>query len=163
MPNPGQYNRSTFQKDKNSFYRSTMLKAHFGSDNQFTYNGTTPKSDKEWLPKNTHHSVKSYIEAVNNDIENENNPSNKNHNNLTKGELAALKSFMNREDIIITQADKGGGVCIISLDDYIKEAKKQLEDTSFYVSLPINPTFTHSNIINNTIRKFATDKLFRKM
>ena len=36
---------------------------------------------------------------------------------------------MNRNDITICNADKGGAVVIIDIDDYIKEAMRQLSDT----------------------------------
>ena len=56
------------------------------------------------------------------------------HNNLTKDELKALESLKKRDDIIITRADNGGAVVIISLEDYIKEAKSPLDNTEFYAN-----------------------------
>ena len=31
IPNPGRYNKYTFEKDTNAFFRSTILKSHFGN------------------------------------------------------------------------------------------------------------------------------------
>ena len=39
------------------------------------------------------------------------------------------------------------------------EAKRQLDNTNFYTKLDVNPTATHSDIINNTIRNFIKEKL----
>ena len=41
-----------------------------------------------------------------------------------------MKTFSEREDLVITKADKGGA--IVEVDDYIKEANQQLNNTKFY-------------------------------
>ena len=41
---------------------------------------------------------------------------------LSKRERDALKTLLEREDIILTKADKRGAVVIINVDDYVKEA-----------------------------------------
>ena len=66
---------------------------------------------------------------------------------------------MNRNDIIICNADKGGAVVIIDIDDYIKEAMRQLSDTKHYKELPNDPTTLHCELVNNTINKFKNDGL----
>ena len=61
---------------------------------------------------------------------------NKNHSNKTNknnnkhGELKAIKQLEKREDIIITNADKGGTVVNIDVIKYIAEADLQLSDTT---------------------------------
>ena len=45
------------------------------------------------------------------------------YNNLTKSERISMTELSEREDIIITKADKGGEVVIVDLKDYIKEAE----------------------------------------
>ena len=40
-----------------------------------------------------------------------------------------MKELSEREDIIITEADKGGAVVIVDVKDYIKEAERQLNNT----------------------------------
>ena len=160
VPEPGKYNKNNFHKDKTTFYRSTILKAHFGNDNDYKPTGLKSKSNKQWIPNNIHHTVKTFIEAVNTDLETEmNTEQKKQRSNLSRNERMALQTLMHREDIIITQADKGGAVCIISIEDYIKEAKRQLDDTNFYTRMPTDLTSTHAEVINNTIRQFAKDKL----
>ena len=142
------------------FYRNTILKAHFGNDNEYKPTGIKSQNNKQWIPSNIHHTVKTFIEAVNTDLETDmNKEQNKQRDNLSRNERMALQSLMHREDIIIPQADKGGAVCIISIDDYIKEAKRQLDDTNFYTQMPTDLTSTHVEIINNTIKQFAKEKL----
>ena len=62
--------------------------------------------------------------------------------NLEKDENVTLKDLSKRDSITITNAHKGVAVVIIDLNDYIREAKRQLKDSvnsvkhkSFYVSI----------------------------
>ena len=65
-------------------------------------------------------------------------------------------------DIIITHADKGGAVVIIDVNDYIKEANRQLSDINFYTKLPSDLTSVNAQIINETINKFVKENLLAK-
>ena len=51
---------------------------------------------------------------------------------------------------------------IINVDDYLKEAKRQLDNTEFYQKLNQDLTETHVDIANETIRKFAKEKLLKE-
>ena len=46
---------------------------------------------------------------------------------------------------------------IINVDDYLNEAKCQLNNTEFYQKL--NQDLTETHAVNETIRKFAKEKL----
>ena len=120
-----------------------------------------PKTNKKWRPDKNHHTVETYIEATKNALETEeqNNNKNKYYNNLTKGERKALKELADRNDIIITKADKGGAVVIIDVEDYVKEAEHQLSNKDGYKKLQYDPTQTHSRLVNDTITRFKNDKL----
>ena len=74
----------------------------------------------------------------------------------------ALKNTKERNDIIITHADKGGALVIIDILDYLKEADRQLKDTNFYTTLDHNPTEKHTEIINETIKTFMKEKLLNE-
>ena len=54
--------------------------------------------------------------------------------NITDTEKEALEELKLRagRDLIIMPADKGGGTCVLSRDDYIAEADRQLSDTNTY-------------------------------
>ena len=85
--------------------------------------GYKNKTNPEWLPKDIHHSVKTFIESVDRDLQKETNETTpERKQNLTKGEIQSLRNLKERDDIIITKADKGGAVVIINVDDYLKEA-----------------------------------------
>ena len=51
--------------------------------------------------------------------------------NLTKDETDPLQQLSQRDDIIITKADKGETVVIIDVDGYIHEANRQLNNSNF--------------------------------
>ena len=70
-----------------------------------------------------------------------------------------MTSLKNRDDIIITKADKGGAVVILDVKDYLAEANRQLENTEFYKKIDVNLTETHTDTINKVIQNFATSKL----
>ena len=160
MPNPGKYNKTTFDKHKNAFYRRVILKSNFGETQPEPYMGYKKKSNKDWLPKNIHHSVKTFIESVDQDLEKELRETQKDtKQNLTKGEIQSLNNLKKREDIIITKADKGGAVVILSVEDYLTEANRQLENTIFYKKINLDLTETHAEIVNKTIQDFAKEKL----
>ena len=55
--------------------------------------------------------------------------------NLTKGEQKALEELSKRDDIIITNADKGRAIVIMDTDKYISEAQYQLNDKNNYIKL----------------------------
>ena len=71
------------------------------------------KPDKKWRPDKNHHTIETCREASKTALETEeqNNSKNKYYNNLTKGERTTLK-LADRNDIIITKADKGGAVVL---------------------------------------------------
>ena len=120
-----------------------------------------PKTNKKWRPDKNHHIVETYIEATKNALETEeqNNSKNKYYNNLSKGERKALKELAERNDIIITKADRGGGAVIIDVEDYIKEAEHQLNNKDAYEKLQYDPTQTHTRLVNDTISRFKNNKL----
>ena len=58
--------------------------------------------------------------------------------NLTHSERLALDDLAKNDDIIIRPADKGGATVILSKDNYISEAMRQL-NSKHYVKLSSNP------------------------
>ena len=123
-PARNRYNKTQFLNDINAFTRKIKIQAHFKNteqnldDEQFRVS-----CNKTWTPKDNHHTVETFTQAFQNDLEKEEQtlkqipPS-----SVPKKEKNALKTLREREDIFITNADKGGAVVIIGADDYIKEA-----------------------------------------
>ena len=75
--------------------------------------------NKEWTPPKNLHTISTYVEAVKKDIEQSKTvPSRKIRSNLNKDKKVALKDLSKRDEIIITNANKGGAVVIMDANDY---------------------------------------------
>ena len=74
------------------------------------------------------------------------------YNNLTSKERQALYNLKNDKNIVIKGADKGSAVIVCDREDYIKEAEKQLGDSSVYEEVPDDPESLISTI-HKTIEK----------
>ena len=75
------------------------------------------------------------------------------YSNLTKGERNALYSLRDDTSIIIKEADKGSGVVTWDREDYLAEAKKQLDDKEVYQELRGDVESPLEKIIKKAIRK----------
>ena len=62
---------------------------------------------------------------------------------LTLDERKALSELAASNDIIISNADKGGAAVIQDVKDYIKEAETQFNNNQYYKKLNTPPTNTH--------------------
>lgn len=60
-------------------------------------------------------------------------------NNLSPSEHSALKSLSSNSDIIIKQADKGGGIVLQNREHYLREASRLLSYSSTYEKLTKDP------------------------
>ena len=67
----------------------------------------------------------------------------------------ALKDLSKRDDIIITNANKGGTVVIMFVNDSIREGKRQLNDLKNYKVLAKDPTAANNNLVKKTIDRFT--------
>ena len=118
------------------------------------------ESKTNWEPKKNHHTVETFIEAVNNDIVERFSDTKKlPKNNLTDTDKNAIKYFSKRNDLVLTKADKGGATVILDVKDYIAKANEQLQDNSFYQKLNVHPTVKHSDIVNSAIASFRKQEL----
>ncbi len=138
------------------------LKSYFGKDKTKTITEEEifkPKSD--WTPTKIHHSVETFCEAVKNEMK---NPieENRYYKNLTNQEIEEMDELKQRDDLIFTKADKGGALVIMDVNDYIKEADRQLDDTNFYRKLSSDPTKMYAERINSTIERFKEEGLITK-
>ena len=81
-------------------------------------------TDKIRIPQKTCHTIETVIEATDNEISKEvahiKPPK---YSNLSKGEQEPLKDLQERYDIVIVNTDKGGGVLIMNVTDYIEKAE----------------------------------------
>ena len=71
-----------------------------------------------WIPKETHHTVEMFTEAFNKELEIKVEKATI-KSNLIKNETDARQQLSQRNDIMVTKADKGGAVVTIDVADYI--------------------------------------------
>ena len=81
------------------------------------------------------------------------------NSNLTKNETDALQQLSQKDDTVITKADKGGTVVIIDVNGSICEADRQLDNPDFDKKIPNDPTESNRNKVNNTINEFKLQML----
>ena len=80
--------------------------------------------------------------------------------NLNVSEIAGLSSLSKRsgKEIIIVPADKGGGICVFSRDDYLKEGYKQLNDTNTYQELKKSTSSHIVKAVEDVIQALTEEK-----
>lgn len=137
-------------KGLNEFARQLHCKVYFKGA---PYQQPLYKHKTFWTPplhKQSDNATK-YIEAVQKDILAAYKTQRPLKNNLTYKDRQCLQNLTNNKDIIIAQADKGGGICIVNTADYITEANKQLNDAKYYKKLDYDPTHTFQTVIKNKL------------
>ena len=75
------------------------------------------------------------------------------YSNLAKGERDAVYSLKNDNSIIIKEADKASAVVVWDREDYIEEAKTQLNDQNIYKELTGNVEGPLEKIIKTVLKK----------
>ena len=91
------------------------------------------KSKSTWkLPKN-YHTINTFIEAINNDVDKllkqkKTLPP----NNISQHEKKIISEFSKQIDLVFTKADKGGTIVVIYVGDYIEKYKKEVKDENYY-------------------------------
>ena len=106
-----------------------------------------------------HHSIENFIDFIQHDINDAKILNTKRpKDNLTIEEQKTLEELSKRDNIIITNADKGGAIVITDIDKYISEAQRQLNDEINYKKLQTDPTLQHNKTVNDTIERFKKDR-----
>ena len=153
VPTPNSINKTDMARDIKQFDRKIRLRDHFGDTPHIK---PIYKSSSTWVPKDTHHTVRTFLEDFSRRVESEleyqvpksgRNPI----KNLTKEELEALNHLKTMDNLVITKADKGGAVVLQNVTNYIEEAKRQLSDESFYKKVSTNPTDEHAALVSNAL------------
>ena len=79
---------------------------------------------------------------------------------LTKGK--SWENSENRSDIIIKPTDKGSTVVVLSKDDYIKEAERQLNNHAHYQKLNADPTLGYASVIKKYVESMFSRRQIDK-
>lgn len=82
--------------------------------------------------------------------------------NLSKEEKLALKSLRENMEIVIRQADKGGGVVVQNYEDYNAEAMKILSDMEYYSKISEDPFSNIEKKFVNFIKKACDESVITK-
>ena len=75
------------------------------------------------------------------------------YSNLTKGERDAVYSLKDDNSIIVKEANKGSAVVVWDRDDYLREAKNQLNDKNVYKELTGDVEGPLEKIIKTFLKK----------
>ena len=99
--------------------------------------------NRNWMPPNRRDAaLETYIKKTRMDVERQldNLEAKRCKDNLPPEERSALKSLRQRTDLVIKPADKGSAVLVLSKEDYIKEANRQLNESVYNRKLSADPT-----------------------
>ena len=163
-PRPSYFNKQKLNSDLLQFYRRIKLKSFFGNKpriNIENQNQFKTKRKSNWIPSKCHHTVDTFIAAINKELQ-ETNIKKPPTDNLSSKERKALNELKVRDDIIITNADKGGAVVILDSNDYLKEAERQLSDQQSYLKLNEEPTVSHTQKVKETLKELTEKKFLEK-
>ena len=84
------------------------------------------------------------------------------YSNLTIQERKGMQELQSRKGIVITDADKGGDVVILDVEDYVKEAERQLNNKENYRKINYDPTTVNNETIHKVISRFQKENLLSK-
>ena len=73
-----------------------------------------------------------------------------------------MQKLQSRNDIVITDADKGEAVVILDVEDYIKKVERQLNNKENYRKINYDPTTANSETIHKVIKIFQKEILLSK-
>ena len=112
------------------------------------------KLKSTWMPPRANLEIENYLERITKDIKS--TPRTNIHNNLSRGELLALKQLSKDSHLVIKNADKGSGIVVEDRDKYIKDGLEHLSDTSIYKEINNDPTLPLTKAINSYILHMKT-------
>ena len=77
-------------------------------------------------------------------------------------ERKAMQELQSRKSIVITDADKGGAIVILDVEDCVKEAERQLNNKENYRKINYDPTTVNNETIHKVISRFQKENLLSK-
>ena len=157
-PTPLNANNQEIKDDRAEFTRRVRLVEYFhGCDDK---DESLVRNKSHFLPpKNRNEALDQFINNV------ESIPldksSTKPKSNISKYERKAITTLTSDKNIIIKEADKGGGIVIMNTDHYKTMSENIISDKSFYETLPDNPERNVRLNYNKLLKKYSnclTDK-----
>ena len=73
-----------------------------------------------------------------------------------------MQKLQSRNDIVITDTDKGGAVAIQDVEDYVKEAERHLNKKENYRKINCDSTAARNETIHKVISRFQKENQLSK-
>ena len=138
--------------DLERYFRHLRLKEFFLEEDQVEDINNTDTCTQflplsTWMPPKCRDvALEIYIKQFRRDVEHQLDNINKKccHDNLPPQQKKALRELQHRSDIVTKPGDKGSAVVVLSKDDYIKDAERQLNNHAHYEKLHKYPILRYS-------------------
>ena len=139
-PVPRQVDELEVRLDLERWKRKVRLAEFFADKPEKEWVKEPFKPPSTWNPPRGSRYTEDYLKVVENEVLTHLHSGPNFHNNLTHLERQAIRELKENRNIVIKGADKGSGVVVMDTDRYIKEGHRQLDDTSTYRKLDIDPS-----------------------
>lgn len=150
--------RTQLLLDIQNYHRKIKLATYFGNKGKREKPRFTPPSNWTPPPHKLPPEIHFLIKQDNKEIHKHENI-HKDKGNLTEDENQALTELKQNKHIVIKPADKGSAVVILSREQYIFEAMRQLEDTHYYRKLD-SPIYLHTvPMVQHVVDRLYSKKL----
>ena len=73
-----------------------------------------------------------------------------------------MQDLHSRKYIVINDADKGGAVVVLDVEDYVKVAERQLNNKENYRKINYHPTTANNETIHKVISRFQKENIQSK-
>ena len=112
---------------------------------------------------NNHHRIKTFTKTTRSDIQEKLEKARPlKYSNLAIKEQKEMEELQSRNDIVITDADKGRTVVALDVEDYAKEAERLLNNKGNYAKINCDSTTANNETINKVLSKFQNENLLSK-
>ena len=136
-PTPSLINEADLQRDFDDFARKMRCKWYFRNESQYIPSQvSTCKLKSTWNPPKGSPALELFLNKVKEDIFSV-LPGRPKKFNLNREEYLTMRSLQNDRSVIIKPADKGSAVVVWDRQDYLKEAERQLSDSSIYKEVKV--------------------------
>ena len=150
VPTPRGISKAFIKEELETFSRKLRLMWHFRNDErEFSYDPFKRKS--RFDPKKKDAAIELHLRRLEEEISSLDYKVG--YSNLTKGERDAIYLLKNDNSVIIKEADKGSAVVVWDREDYLKEAKNQLNYKNVYKELTGNVDGPLEKIIKTVLKK----------
>ena len=149
-------NEPELRKDFEEFCRRMRTKWNFRNEPSQDFSVTPAFARKSsWKPPLGHPNLEVFLSQVESELFIETQDSLR-YSNLSQEEWRAVRSLADDRSIVIKKADKGSCVVVWDRWDYIKEAEKQLGDSTVYNEINYN-----KKILSQLVD--SSNKYFKKL